>query len=83
MRKPSINNHIIEYAGWLDKDTFIVRCAPTKDKEGDTRYLEVEWHKDEKEYTYTWCYKYEFVPARLPLAEQSAFIGFIQGVIKK
>lgn len=42
--------------GWLDKDTYFIDFDNMTDVDGDTYYLEVEYHKDEDEIVYTRCY---------------------------
>jgi len=49
--------------GWLDKDTYNVGFDNMIDADGDTYYLEVEYHKDEKRFTYTRVYDCENVEA--------------------
>ena len=49
--------------GWLDKDTYNVDFDNMIDADGDTYYLEVEYHKDEKRITYTRVYDCENVEA--------------------
>ena len=48
---------------WLDKDTYVVIFDDMTDVDGDTYHLEVEYHKDEKDITYTRVYDYENVDA--------------------
>jgi hypothetical protein len=49
--------------GWLDNDTYVVAFGDMTDVDGDTYHLEVEYHKDEKNITYTRVYDYENVEA--------------------
>ena len=48
---------------WLDKDTYVIVFAEMKDVDGDIYHLEVEYHQDEKQVTYTRVYDYENVDA--------------------
>lgn len=48
---------------WLDENTYIIVFADMKDVDGDTYYLEVEFHKDENRVTYTRVYDHENVDA--------------------
>lgn len=46
---------------WLDNDTYVINFQDMVDVDGDTFYLEVEYHKDEGRITYTRVYKHEVV----------------------
>ena len=71
MAKKFVNKNIPEVVyevvggGWLDKDTYVISFKEMKDVDGDTYYLEVEYHKDEKRITYTRVYDYENVEASM------------------
>jgi hypothetical protein len=49
--------------GWIDNDTYVIVFAEMTDVDGDIYHLEVEYHKDEGEITYTRVYDYENVDA--------------------
>ena len=49
--------------GWIDDDTYVLIFNDMKDVDGDIFHLEVEYHKDEKQITYTRVYDYENVDA--------------------
>lgn len=46
---------------WLDEDTYVIIFQDMTDSDGDTYHLEVEYHKDEEEITYTRVYEFENV----------------------
>lgn len=46
---------------WLDNDTYVINFQDMVDVDGDTFYLEVEYHKDESRITYTRVYEHEVV----------------------
>jgi hypothetical protein len=52
--------------GWLDEDTYVIVFQEMTDSDGDTYHLEVEYHKDEEEITYTRVYEFENVHDMLP-----------------
>ncbi len=51
---------------WLDEDTYVIIFQDMTDSDGDTYHLEVEYHKDEEEITYTRVYEFENVHDMLP-----------------
>jgi hypothetical protein len=51
---------------WLDKDTYVIIFQDMTDSNGDTYHLEVEYHKDEEEITYTRVYEFENVHDMFP-----------------
>lgn len=51
---------------WLDEDTYVIIFQDMTDSNGDTYHLEVEYHKDEEEITYTRVYEFENVHDMLP-----------------
>lgn len=51
---------------WLDEDTYVIVFQDMTDSDGDTYHLEVEYHKDEEEITYTRVYEFENVHDMLP-----------------
>lgn len=51
---------------WLDEDTYVIIFQDMTDVDGDTYHLEVEYHKDEEEITYTRVYEYENVHDMFP-----------------
>ena len=51
---------------WLDEDTYVIIFQDMTDLDGDTYHLEVEYHKDEEEITYTRVYEFENVHDMLP-----------------
>ena len=46
---------------WLDNNTYVINFQDMVDVDGDTFYLEVEYHKDESRITYTRVYEHEVV----------------------
>ena len=47
---------------WLDNNTYVINFQDMVDVDGDTFYLEVEYHKDERgRITYTRVYEHEVV----------------------
>ena len=48
---------------WIDDDTYVIVFAEMTDDDGDIYHLEVEYHKDEEQVTYTRVYDYENVEA--------------------
>ena len=46
---------------WLDGNTYVILFQEMVDDDGDTFYLETEYHKDEERVTYTRVYKNELV----------------------
>lgn len=70
-KKKFVNKNIPEVSyeivgeGWLDKNTYFIDFDQKTDVDGDTYYLEVEYHKDEKRITYTRVYDHENVEASM------------------
>lgn len=48
---------------WSDDDTYVIIFQDMTDVDGDTYHLEVEYHKDDKDITYTRVYDHENVDA--------------------
>lgn len=59
---PEIVYEVVD-EGWLDDETYVIVFNEMTDVDGDVFHLEVEYHKDEEEVTYTRVYDYENVEA--------------------
>lgn len=59
---PEIVYEVVD-EGWLDDETYVIVFNEMTDVDGDVYHLEVEYHKDEEEVTYTRVYDYENVEA--------------------
>lgn len=59
---PEIVYEVVD-EGWIDDETYVIVFNEMTDVDGDVYHLEVEYHKDEEEVTYTRVYDYENVEA--------------------
>lgn len=59
---PEIVYEVVD-EGWLDDETYVIVFNEMTDVDSDVYRLEVEYHKDEEEVTYTRVYDYENVEA--------------------
>lgn len=83
MAKEKILSKNILDKGWLDKDTYIVIFADEIDKDGDKYHLEVEYHLDEKGYTFQHIYEHQVIDTDITDELKSNIKDFIQKNIAK
>ena len=72
---------------YIDNDTYVVIFEDFVDEDGDKYHLEVEYHFDEKRFTYTNCWEHGTMVANVPEkirneieSEIRKYIGLVSGV---